>query len=598
MQTEIEIIEPKKKKSKKSGIRARDLILALSDIDELRRQDPSFSKPTYLIDDIQVVVEQRASAKDMALYEALLAIAKDSGMAKDRHSIKAEILMDYLQTDSVDRLIDALIRIASTTVVFEVRDIKRKRRLTGVSSLIQFVMETDLSSSDKPEKLKGDLKRLVSRGGALLHYKVPPVIRQAFLEPKAYAWINLYSISQFTTKYTNALYQLLAIKASHDPKYMRPLEISVQELADKMGWRQPKGQAFNAALFMMRCLNPALEDIRYHVRDFSVVLDEPVRDQGKRGRPLKAFVFHVLPTPLHLLPATALKGKKRQKLARSMRMDVCMPDQNHPSEWLPTVDAVTRVSQALMKSNFWGNRHIASENDYRPKHLSLWWRTVLDVALQDESIQLTKSMSGADILSALDNPYEGADRAFMKWALDEPVNMASLERAGFMIRTHLLAPAAKNRALPDKLFMREAVYVGFANMLRVAEDLSSVYVKKLPVTDYSLSTHFILNPWMWEAVAAASLTAGTNVGGLTKAMALMSRAHPVRMRWTAKNIGQAIFDHDWSRIEKIMKAVFAQSDKLDRSPVDGKIMPKREDAEAPMKMNRDDESGEIFPRFH
>lgn len=69
------------------------------------------------------------------------------------------------------------------------------------------------------------------------------------------------------------------------------------------------------------------------------------------------------------------------------------------------------------------------------------------------------------------------------------------------------------------------------------------------------------------------------------------------MRWTAKIVCQAVFDHDWRKIEKTMKAIFAQKDKLDRSPINGKLMPRRQDVDAPVRARRDEETGEIIPNF-
>jgi len=224
--------------AKRKGIRASNLMAAISSIEEMDRQRPQFSKPSILIESAEVVLENRASAKDMALYEALLAIAKDGGMENAHHSIKAEILMNFLQTDSVERLIDALIRIASTMVKYDVRDLARRKRYTGAVPLIGFEVESDL-----PKEMKKQLKGLIDRGSSILHFKIPPVVREVFLQPKTYTYVNLYSISQFEYKYTNAIYQLLAVKAGYDPVYnTKPLEIDAQELAIKIGWSHARSK--------------------------------------------------------------------------------------------------------------------------------------------------------------------------------------------------------------------------------------------------------------------------------------------------------------------------------------------------------------------
>jgi hypothetical protein len=556
-------LEITRKPGQKTGIRARDLMLALSSIEELNRQRPSYSKPTYLIQDIEVVVDNRTSGKDHALYEALLAIAKSAGMDQESHEIKAEVLMHYLQTDSIQRLLDALVRIASTTVVFEVRDLKRRKTLTGAAPMIQFIIE-----SDDPIRVKAALKRAINTSSAVLHFKIPSVVRQAFLEPKAYAWLNLWSISKFQSKYTNALYQMLAIKASQEDEYRRPLEITVQELADRMGWKQPKGQAFNSALFNLRALQPALQDIDTYVREFTVKVGEPVRDMKKRGRPLKALVFNVIPTPLHLLTSTELKGKKRQRVRKYTQMEICLPDHIHPVEWLPSLEAITRVSQLQKKLNFYSNKFIAAENANRPRHLALWWRTMLDAIAQEPEMQVSENLTGLDIFADIENAYIGVDRAFSRWALDDP---NSIDNLGVRPRTNFIAPSAKNRPLPDVMVLKPVFYKLLADMLRVADDLSSPFAAQLPVDDWSLTTAFENHDGVWEALRQAASLQGVDLGGLQKAMKIMAGAHPVRMRQTTKTLVNAVFAHDWTKVEKVMKAIFANREKLLHHPQTGRL---------------------------
>lgn len=577
--------------AKRKGIRAADLMAAISSIKEMNRQRPQFSRPSILIESAEVVFENRASAKDMALYEALLAIAKDGGMENAHHSIKAEMLMDFLQTDSVERLIDALIRVASTMVEYDVRDVAKRKRYTGAVPLIGFEIESDL-----PKNMKQQLKGLIDRGSSILHFKIPPVVREVFLQPKPYTWVSLHAISQFKCKYTNGIYQLLAVKAGHDDGYIRPLEIDAQKLAIKIGWSHARRKPFNAALFLKRCVEPALEDIGICVNEFCAYLKPLERDTSKRGAPLKPLIFDVRRKHNFELSGVDLLARKKLRTKSSLQTDVTMPDHIHPPEYLPSLAAVTRAAQVLRKPNFYDRSDIAKENRNRPRQLALHWRTVLDAITADPDRMVSHHLCGHDIFAALDDPKRvGVDRIFEHWAINTP---RDIHRMGVPARHDIRPPSAKNRPVPTDGVLRHSIYGLIASIERVAKDLSSPYASKLPVSVSNLAESLIATPGVWEAIKAAAALQGVNLGGLTKAMGMISKAHPVRMRWTAKNVCLAVFDHDWRKIERIMKATFAQKDNLNRSPINGKLMSRRQDVDAPLRARRDEDSGEIVPYFH
>jgi len=550
--------------AERKGIRARDLMSATADIQEMNRQRPQISKPTIMIESAEIVMENRASAKDMALYEALLAIAKDGGMENSSHEIKAETLMAFLQTDSVERLIDALVRIASTMVKYDVRDMSKRKRWTGAVPLIGFEVESDM-----PKAMKKQLSQKINKAGAVLHFKIAPVVREVFLLPKAYTWINLYSISRFEYKYTNALYQLLAVKAGHDAKYIRPLEIDAQELAIKMGWSHARAKLFNSALFIERCVAPALHDIADHVTEFRVALEPVERDLTKRGRPLRPLVFHVIPRPNYELSGVELLSKRKQRMRRFTQAEVTLPDHIHPAEYLPSIAAISRAAQSLRRANIFGNRYIARENGYRPKHLALWWRTTLDAIAQHPDMYVSDTLTGHDVAAALDDSrMGGVDRIFERWASDRPKRIDKLR---VQPRTRFSVPKAAARELPEEMLMKPLFYKLAADILRHTTDLSSPYAPQMNLTSYGLLTAFVESTGLWNAVSHAAAAQGVNLGGLAKSMTLMAGAHPVRMRQTAKTVCNAIFEHDFKKIERVMKAIFANADKLRFHPQTGKL---------------------------
>jgi len=338
-----------------------------------------------------------------------------------------------------------------------------------------------------------------------------------------------------------------------------------------------------------------LQDIRICVREFDVEMKPLERDKKRRGSPLKPLVFEVRRKHNFELSGVDLLTRKKLRTKQAIQMDVTMPDHIHPPEYLPSLAAVTRAAQIMKKPNFYANSRIAKENNNRPRQFALHWRTMLDAITADPERVVSHHLCGYDVFAALDDPRIGVDRIFEQWAINTP---RDIHRMGVPARHHIHPPTTKERLKPTDGILRESIYGLFAAMERKAKDLSSLYASKLLVNDEGLATTFVDNPGIWEAVRVAAALEGVNLGGLAKAMGLMSKAHPVRMRWTAKNVCQAVFDHDWRKIEKIMKATFAQKDKLDRSPINGKLMPRREDVDAPVRARRDEETGEIIPNFH
>lgn len=564
---QVELFEPNalsplKKAAQRKGIRAKNLMLALSDMSEMRSQQPAIAKPTILIESAEIVIESRTSAKDMALTEALLAIAKDIDISKPYHEVKASVLMDFLGIDSVDRLVDSLTRIHSTSVKYDVRDVDAKKRYRRAVSLIDFQVESDLPAA----KASKALKAKIDRGSSILTFAVPAVVREVFVLPKPYTWINLCSVSRFQHKHSTGLYQLLAVKAGHDPQYREPLEISAQDLAIKLGWSHARAKPFNAALFLKRVVEPALEDIKYCVDDFKVVLDEPTRDLSKHGRPLNDLKFWVLVKESHLLSAAALKAKKRQRVGTQLRTRVTLPDAVHPPEWLPSIEAISRVSHQLREANPFGLDTITRANRRRPMTLALEWRTTLDAIVASPDVQVSSGLDGHEILSALDNPYVGVDRIFEQWALDHRFGLGSL---GVPIRTDIRPAPKPLRDLPETMLMPAGHYKALAeHVLRYADDLKVHRGDTGTFSPDTLVASFSSLDWLWAAISKAA-PADIKLGGLTKAMHLMAKGHPVRMRMTAKTLVDAVWDADFAKIEKIMKAIFANEKKLAGHPITG-----------------------------
>lgn len=588
----VELFEPVRpsklqRAAKRRGIRAKDLMLALSDKSEMARQNPAFTKPTILIESAKVVVEKRSSASDMALTEALIAIAKDIGLSKPYHYVTASILMDYLGIESVDRLVNSLARIRSTLVQFDFRDIESKRRHRRPVGLINFQIKS------LPAKISKDSKPQNEREPWILKFALPSVLKTAYSLPKAYTWVNLNSISQFQHKYTNGFYQLLAVKAGHDLWCREPVEISAQDLAIKLGWSHAMVKPFNSALFLERVVRPALEEVQNCVDDFSVEFEKPTRDLSKHGRPLNDLTFWVLPKATYLMQSASLKGRRRQRVGTQMRARLTLPDTVHPPEWLPSIDAISRVSYRLRKPNPFELDRITRENRRRPMTLALEWRTTLDAIVANPDVQISSTdreivtqfdnpfgkeiasqhvqissfRDGNELFSALENPYFGVDRIFEKWALSKRVSVGSL---GVPVRSDIQPLSKPDRELPTTTFLSHIQYQHLIqHFARYADDLRVHKKDSGKYSPESLVTGFQNLDYIWAAITKAAPD-GVRLGGLTKAMNMMSRAHPVRMRITAKTLIDAIWRADFAKIEKIMKAIFAREKELILHPLTGK----------------------------
>lgn len=555
----MQVIKTKKKlaaAAERKGIRAQNLMTAIGSIEEMQNQRPSFSKPTVLIENSEIIRECRTSAKDMALNECLLAIAKHSDITQPYHEVRASLLLDFLQIDSVDRLVESLVRLTLTNVYFDVRDVKQRRRYRQAVSLVNFRLENDIPD----DHLAKELKKQIERGSAVLKFSIPTVVREVFTLPKPYTWVSLYAISRFRHKHSNALYQLLAVKAGHDDDFRKPLVIEPQVLAKKMGWSHAKATPFNAALFMKRCVEPALEDIRDCVPDFVVEMDAPKRDATKRGRPMLPLIFKVYPKPPHQLSGVELLAYKRKRVSRSTQEIITRPDAVHPPHHIPSVEAVTRAAQRLQERNWNGSKRIAQRNKRRVMTLALHWRTVLDALAVNPEVHVGWHIDGWEILTGLEDPRIGVDRVFEKWAGD-PERRCNIRNMGVPVRTDI-PRIQQERQLPSDLLLKPIHYTMVDNMMYQAGDLNA-----------DLSTHFQHLDYVWHAVAQAAPD-GLNLGGLKKTMEIAATAHPVRQRMTAKTLGEAIFAHDFEKIERIMKAIFANKEKMKLHPRGKRAMPR------------------------
>ena len=133
----------KKPGGSRKGYHAGDLLAAMTGAEESTPW-PTVEKPKVLIESIRVVGPDDLTARDQAVYEFLLATARAKGMEKEKHTVPLKKVMEYLDVDSVERVVESLDRIARTVVKYDLRDDEMRRR--GWLHLIQAEVTEDLGT--------------------------------------------------------------------------------------------------------------------------------------------------------------------------------------------------------------------------------------------------------------------------------------------------------------------------------------------------------------------------------------------------------------------------------------------------------------------
>lgn len=257
----------------RKGIRAADLMKALTDPIEAMKTSPMTEKPRVLIETVRVVGEDLMTAHDTAIYERLLAHARDEGIDQDSHEIAVSALTKYLEVRNVDRIVESLERITRTVVRYDIQDEEIRRR--GAMPLILAEVAEDLRS-----------------GTATLTYAIPGPIRRVVLAARDYAWLEINAFAGFKCRYSGRLYQRLALRAGYDDALRKPWEISPLQLATELGYPLERDGTLHYASFVRRCLEPAMTDIKECVTRFAASWEVGRRGEG-RGRPVETLIFTV-----------------------------------------------------------------------------------------------------------------------------------------------------------------------------------------------------------------------------------------------------------------------------------------------------------------
>lgn len=373
-------------------VHASDLAAALADEEEMARQDPTSPKPRYMLERLRIVGEDRLTATDNALYEALLATARRAGLDQGKqYELDGDVARAYLGASrwidvrrSVDRLVD-------TKVTFSVRT-ETFREAGTVPMLIAHTREGI-----------GPM-----RGRNSIRFEFPSILSTVMYAARLYGRVELKAFPKFTSKYAGRLYGLAASYASRGRFSMSPAK-----LAEALGWTADR---FHFGSFEQRCLKPALDDIAAHVTRISVSY-ETVRGGG-RGRPVEKVAF----TIAELVPQR-FDETKTVRMNREDYFAIKRKDAVHSPELIPSARLVGR---AIRKHWVGRRRWVSRELDAfraKPLHLIAWaWREALDEArfgtsplLRNQSA--TNRLAGRALLAAIDR--DGLEAVFQRWVDEE-----------------------------------------------------------------------------------------------------------------------------------------------------------------------------------
>lgn len=371
-----------KKGKARKGYHAADLLAAMTGADKANTW-PSVEKPSVLIESLRIVGGDDLTARDQAAYEFLLANARAAGIDRGSHTVAIRDVMAYLNVDSVERVVEAIDRLARVMVRYDMSDDDQRRR--GWLHLID----------------EAEIEERKSTGKATLKYSIPPGVRRVILESRSFRSLEVCAFARFRSRYTARLYQRLALRAGYTHKgfnYREPWVVDPRKLAEEIGY--PIGDKWNYRHFERNCLKPAMEDIRLHVTRFHADFKRGKTGPG-RGSPVAEIKFFVTPET----PPLAEAPKRR--IGPSEADYIVLPDPEHLPRELPSADGIRRAAGYLKRPAL---------------EVSDGYRAALAIAKRDRSAPVTPNrgevlgMAGGWFLAKLRD--KGPDAALEAWVHD------------------------------------------------------------------------------------------------------------------------------------------------------------------------------------
>ncbi|WP_024587579.1 replication initiation protein [Aliihoeflea sp. 2WW] len=354
----------------RKGVQASDLIRQLTDAYS-QEPAPTSDKPRVLIETLRIVGEDILTAQDAALYELMLANARNKGIDLDKHTLQMPDVLSFLRVRHTDRVLDSLERLTRTVVRYDIATSETRRRAPISMISAEFV---------------DDLKT----GTSILSYEIPRSVREIFFAARQYTMLEIAAFARFSSRYAGRLYQRLALRAGMDGEHGKVWEIEPKELAEQLGYPTSDDGGLHLGSFMRRCVEPAVADVQQHVERFSFEMD--VIRGASRGRPIDKLVFRIsgVQKPISQMQAAHLSSVEM----RVVRSDEPTLD---PGD-LPSTLVVGRAVTAT------GVGAVTLSNE---------WRAFIAAAKEDPFGSVDGNIQNCNVIAKLRST--GVGHAFMDW---------------------------------------------------------------------------------------------------------------------------------------------------------------------------------------
>jgi hypothetical protein len=337
-------------------------------------------RDTRLINGMESVGRDNLTARDQAIYELMLAVAREEGVERDFHQIDVRAIARFLRARRgstkggsdcrLDRLMESIDRLTGTIVRYRHRN--RYGATYAPGPLIKAEIHVDRAT-----------------GRALLDYSLSDPVKHAIDTSRSYTWLELDAFAGFSNRYTARLYRHLALRAGYDGSLGKRWAIAPAELAGLLNYPLGTDGTLHMSSFERRCLIPAMADIHREVRGFSVSVQRTAK--AHRGASDETLVFEIVrhEKPLHHHKAADVAGRLAPLAAAG----------RYPADHLP--------SRLLLGRAQTMTGHAAEK-------LLEGWHVALDRAKADPQTECIPGLAGYVLLQTI--RWQDADRAFAEWA--------------------------------------------------------------------------------------------------------------------------------------------------------------------------------------
>lgn len=522
----------------RKSIRARDFFFQVTDPEaKIMEASPEYDKPKILIETMRILNGDVMTARDKALYELMLATARNNGIEIEWHEIDMRTMTRFLEIGHVEpvqpiRVRESLKRITRTLVSYDFR--------TGTKS----------DYGDLPLVLANISEDLLT-GAAVVQYSIPAPVRVAILNASAYAMLQLNVFPKFRCRYSGHLYQRLAYYSGLPGTPGKRWEIEPTKLAASLSYPMEDGK-LHFASFTRRCLEPALAEISEHVGQFRVKVLKPVRGSG-RGRTVEKLVFELSPKEKRIEHMQAAKLSARE-------LDVIgLPDDILLSHELPGTLVVGRVVTAT---------------GIPATTLMMGWRAALENAKANLNDEIVPGMQGGLLVSVLERGGSARlSRCGGRWQPiwrrsrrtgfpsfpprkfpRKPPEIVDADKVDERLSPRLLsmvkiAPTEEGRLAKDK----QRAVNGASDILDALRGFYPGGQFKAFYDDEHFTVYCDHEVSPWSNIA--SHVGG--VGALAKALRILRGAESDRRKGALKNLAYAAKKWDLQQIMKIAGAIIA-----------------------------------------